>query len=83
MIFLQIVVIFQMLLKIIFFFKINESFGLLILLIVEVIQEIVVFTMFMIVWIIGFASVFILIGAEFENEEEYPNIDNIALIFFL
>ena len=72
-----------MLLKIIFFFKINESFGLLILLIVEVIQEIVVFTMFMIVWIIGFASVFILIGAEFKNEEEYPNIDNIALIFFL
>jgi hypothetical protein len=83
MIFLQIVVIFQMTLKIIFFFKINESFGLLILLIVEVIQEIVVFTMFMVVWIIGFACVFILIGAEFENEEEYPDIDNIALIFFL
>jgi hypothetical protein len=80
---LQIAVIFQMLLKVIFFFKINESFGLLILLIVEVIQEIVVFTMFMIVWIMGFASVFILIGAEFENEEEYPDIDNIALIFFL
>jgi hypothetical protein len=37
----------------------------------------------MIVWIMGFASVFILIGAEFENEEEYPDIDNIALIFFL
>tara|TARA_B110000285_G_scaffold233885_2_gene309042 strand:+ start:76 stop:540 length:465 start_codon:yes stop_codon:yes gene_type:complete len=63
MIFLQILVIFQMLLKIIYFFKINESFGLLILLIVEVIQEILVFTMFMLVWIIGFACVFMLIGA--------------------
>ena len=83
MIFLQIIVIFQMLLKIIYFFKVNESFGLLILLIVEVISEIVVFTTFMVVWIIGFACVFMLIGAEFKDEDEYPDIDNIFLIFFL
>jgi len=63
-----------MLLKIIYFFKINESFGLLILLIVEVIVEIGVFTAFMVVWITGFACVFMLIGAEFSNEEEYPDI---------
>ena len=71
-----------MLLKIIYFFKINESFGLLILLIVEVIQEIVVFTVFMVVWIAGFASVFLLIGVQF-HDDEYPDLDNVFFVFFL
>ena len=72
-----------MILKIIYFFKINESFGLLILLISEVFSEILVFTMFMIVWIIGFACVFLLIGAEYKDDNEYPYLQNVFYIFFL
>ena len=66
----------------IFFLKINESFGLLVLLIVDVFSEIIVFTLFLILWICAFAVVFILIGAEF-SPDDYPGLEGLAAIHIL
>ena len=68
--------------KMIFFLKINESFGLLILLIVEVFSEIIVFTLFLILWIFAFAIVFLLIGAEFAHDD-YPALEGNIIIHML
>lgn len=69
MVILNIIVLLQVAMKVLFFLKVNDKFGILIELIIECVGDIAVFGTFMIGWIIVFTCIFILLGAEFDNED--------------
>jgi len=60
---LNVVIIIQMVLKICFFCKVNEKFGMLVQLIKTCIVDVTPFTTFMMIWLIAFTLIFILLGA--------------------
>jgi len=63
LIILNVVIITQMVLKICFFCKVNEKFGMLVQLIKTCIVDVTPFTTFMMIWLIAFTLIFILLGA--------------------
>ena len=59
---------------------VNDNFGILIELIIECIRDISVFGLFMFGWIIVITLIYILLGAEFDNED-YDVLD--PKVFFV
>lgn len=64
---LNVVMILQIVLKVCYFFKIYDKFGMLVQLIMTTVQEVRTFVSFMTIWLLAFALISLLLGAN--NDE--------------
>ena len=63
--------------KILSLLRCNIAFGKLVKLIINCLKDVFAFSLFFLAWVLIFAKLFIIVGAEFD-EEEYPMIPTLA-----
>lgn len=69
--------------KVCFFCKVNERFGMLVQLILTCFHDVEAFAMFMIIWLVAFTLIFIVLGANNDVSETYVHLNEFFGYFFL
>ena len=70
----NVVIIIQIVLKICFFLKVDDKFGMLVQLILTCIRDIKAFTIFMMIWLLAFTLIFIVLGANNDVGQTYAHL---------
>ena len=73
MIILNVVIIISGVFKIMFYLRVYDDFGQLVKLMGACFQDIVIFSLFMLMSLLGISILFTIVGAEF-SDEDYPNL---------
>lgn len=75
--FCNVLFVIQIVVKVLFFMKLFEKFGMLVQLIVTCLADVIPFTVFLCVWILAFTLVYKILGASAELESSYPRISEL------
>lgn len=59
----NVLIVFQMVIKVCFFMKVNDKFGMLVQLILTTINDVGTFALFMFIWLLAFSLISMLLGA--------------------
>lgn len=80
---LNVLISIQIVIKICFFCKVNERFGMLVQLILTCIHDVEAFAIFMVIWLFAFTLIFILLGANDDVGQTYVDLNEFWGYFFL
>jgi len=80
---LNVVIIFQMVLKVCFFLRVYDKFGMLVQLIITCIQDVGPFLTFMVIWLLAFTLSFIVLGANSDVDKTYVDVGQFFGYFLL
>lgn len=80
---MNVAIVIQIVMKVCFFCKVNDKFGMLVQLIVTCFQDVQAFSIFMVIWLFAFTLIFVMLGANNDVGETYIHINQFVGYFLL